>query len=212
MAEFKEVLASHFSTLDGLSFVQIGANDGMMEDPIRDMVISHKWVGVMVEPLKPEFDKLVAGYTDCGDRLRFCNKAIACYDGVVTMWRALKGGNASTIKEERLKDKIRANATPLTVPCIRLQTLLDEYSIKALDLLQIDTEGYDWEIIKQLCTLDIVPRAIHFEAHLLGADHGPCFNFLERRGYKICRGASKRDALALWDRSQSVETQTGQAR
>ena len=37
---------------------------------------------------------------------------------------------------------------PERVPCISLKGLLAKYCITQIDLLQIDTEGYDAEIIK----------------------------------------------------------------
>jgi hypothetical protein len=40
------------------TFVQIGANDGMGDDPVRRHVFEDGWVGVLVEPLPDVFERL----------------------------------------------------------------------------------------------------------------------------------------------------------
>ena len=52
------------------------------------------------------------------------------------------------------------------VVCISLDKLIDKYSVSKIDLLQIDTEGYDYEIISNMDFSRIKPRIIHFEHEL----------------------------------------------
>lgn len=196
MAMFSELLRGVFSSLDDLSFVQIGANDGVIGDPLREMILKHRWRGVCVEPLEPEYRKLVKGYESIKDRVKCENVAIADAMGERTLYRAGRYGDASTLSTERLGDKIRKEAVPVQVKCVTLRWLVDKHDMVALDLLQVDTEGYDYKIIKQIETLPCKPRAIHFEYHLLKAEKEPCFQFLQKHGYKLSRGASKRDILA----------------
>lgn len=197
-SSFEDKLQSSLGSLRALKFVQIGANDGVRGDPIRDLIIKHAWTGVLVEPLSDVFDSLVRGYAS-HNGLAFEHAAVCVYNGNTTLYRA-RGSDASTLKEERLKDKLRANASPIQVPCMTLRALIQKHQIGSLDLLQIDTEGYDWEIIRQLPTLEFWPRVIHFEAHLLGADYTFCTNFLTKNGYVLGAGASKRDILAVLEK------------
>ncbi len=43
-----------------LHFIQIGANDGVTNDPIHDLVKSYHWKGVLVEPLPRGVIQIVA--------------------------------------------------------------------------------------------------------------------------------------------------------
>ena len=49
------------------------------------------------------------------------------------------------------------------VKCISFNDLIEQYSIDKIDLLQIDTEGYDAEIIKMIDFDKINPSIISFE-------------------------------------------------
>ena len=66
--------------------------------------------------------------------------------------------------------------------------LLNEYNIERIDLLQIDTEGYDSEIIRGLDFSKIKPSFIHFE-HGEGVmskeDFSEVLDILHRNGYEI---------------------------
>jgi hypothetical protein len=35
----------------GVSFIQVGAGDGLRRDPIREFIVRDNWTGVMIEPL-----------------------------------------------------------------------------------------------------------------------------------------------------------------
>lgn len=50
-----------------------------------------------------------------------------------------------------------------TVQCITFDTLVQRNRVKRIDLLQIDTEGFDFEIIKMINFDRIKPRILQFE-------------------------------------------------
>ena len=47
--------------------------------------------------------------------------------------------------------------------CISLSDLIKEQNIKHIDLLQIDTEGYDYQILKSIDFTIVKPTIISFE-------------------------------------------------
>lgn len=61
--------------------IEIGANDGIAYDPIREFVTANAWTGIMVEPSEEVFERLRHNYADAGDRIAFENVAIADHDG-----------------------------------------------------------------------------------------------------------------------------------
>lgn len=62
---------------DALSFVQVGANDGVFVDPLRQYILTRGWSGILVEPQADVFERLKENYADCADRLIFENVAVS---------------------------------------------------------------------------------------------------------------------------------------
>src|SRR5260221_13577955 len=63
-------LTEFLSSLSGktpLTFVQIGSNDGLKNDPIGNFVKQFKWKGIMVEPFEKNFNKLKANFNNNPD-------------------------------------------------------------------------------------------------------------------------------------------------
>jgi FkbM family methyltransferase len=50
-----------------------------------------------------------------------------------------------------------------TVRCLTLHQLFDRHDIQELDLLQIDAEGYDYEILRTIDFTRIRPRFVNYE-------------------------------------------------
>lgn len=45
-----------------VNFIQIGANDGLRNDPVREFIIRDRWQGILVEPLPAVFAMLQHNY------------------------------------------------------------------------------------------------------------------------------------------------------
>jgi FkbM family methyltransferase len=72
------------------------------------------------------------------------------------------------------------------VPCMKLETLLGKHGVTKIDLVHIDTEGYDFAVLKQLDLSAYSPQIIIYEhKHLSAEDLAACDKYLERFGYKI---------------------------
>jgi hypothetical protein len=62
---------------DDISFIQIGACDGMTGDPLRACILSNpRWEGVVVEPNPVVFEELKKNYAEQADRIEFSSEAI----------------------------------------------------------------------------------------------------------------------------------------
>lgn len=81
---FDVVLLRVFAKLGYLRFIQIGANDGIRGDPIRQKVLKYGWTGVLVEPLPPLFAELKRNYAN-QPGLEFINAAVDVSPGVRTI-------------------------------------------------------------------------------------------------------------------------------
>ncbi len=77
-----------------------------------------------------------------------------------------------------------------------LQQLLDRHQIEHLDLLQIDAEGYDFEILQTLDFSKTKPTFINYERVLLQENEPACRRLLSDQGYMLMDWGEK-DTLAI---------------
>lgn len=209
---FPTVLA-HLAEQPSMSIVQIGAYIGNSKhDPLFDFlqkVASTKHKIVLVEPIREYFDLLCRNYRNISG-IEFENVAIAETEGERDMYRLdgsidpIKHGHGtwltqlSSLREERmgrLYDKCEVDPGHKAfflehrviekVACITLHQLLAKHQIQQLDLLQIDAEGYDYEILKTLDFDLLKPSFINYERVLLQKDEPACREMLEAQGYLL---------------------------
>jgi FkbM family methyltransferase len=152
-----------------LVLVQIGANNGIARDPVRDIVSTMQVRGILLEPVAETFLELQQNYSGYKNVV-LEQAAIATADGTVDLYVPMKRENelhshlAGFSREHLTVHGVRPeNISVETVRALTLRSLLTKYSVKELDILQIDTEGFDWEIIKHALSEGIEPLILHFE-------------------------------------------------
>lgn len=60
--ELYEFLKKFSAVNKTCNFIQIGSNDGLANDPLREFVLSKRWKGILVEPVPYLFDRLIDNY------------------------------------------------------------------------------------------------------------------------------------------------------
>ena len=165
-------------------FIQIGANDGFTFDPFRDLLaLPHvRWRGLLVEPVAHLYAKL---HERCASqpRLQTERAAIGETDGTLEIFR-LRAKPGDPLWLDQLasfnREVLRHNAASLpdaderivseSVPSLRVSTLLARHGIERTDLLVIDTEGWDWRVLRQFDLRRLRPWLILVEHQHLIAD------------------------------------------
>lgn len=169
-------------------FVQIGAFDGVTGDPIYDLVRRHHWQGVLVEPQASIFEKLQRNYSD-QPGLQFFNVAIGPQDGELTFFSRANGDVCASVAQHRVQKPggRRGDVQVDRVPCWTLATLLAQAKApRGIDLLQIDAEGWDYEIIRSIDFTAVRPRIIRYEHQVLSErDRNACLALLAEHGYRF---------------------------
>lgn len=175
--DFESFLYRYIAVTKHLTFLQIGANDGIMNDPIYDFIAKNKSHvgGFVLEPLPDTFQKLVANYADC-PKIKPLNLAIHNDQSEMLLHRVkpqfeplvseFARGIASFDASHWKKTKLSINPSyieEVRVRCISLAEFIKTNSITNLDLLLIDTEGYDYEILMSIDFDQIKPSIIRFE-------------------------------------------------
>ena len=194
-------------------FVQIGAHDGQSADPIHQRVKQYHWRGLLVEPQPSAFQKLTEAYQQ-EPQLKFENAAIASEDGTATLYRVKEQGTnlpfwyyqIASLDRDRVIDVLERWKTEekeivfpaqvsdlieeLPIPSLSIKTLLSKHNVDQIDLLVIDTMGFDFEILKLFPFESIKPAVIHFEHnHLSSDDQAACLELLMDQGYSLAKVA-----------------------
>jgi hypothetical protein len=130
--------------------------------------------------------------------LEFENVAITIKPGPVNMWmidpakwKYIAGWThgISTMYPQRnaiRQHRFRKHTIYRTVPGERLQPVLDTHKVDKIDLLQIDAEGTDYHIMKQLDFRMYAPAVINFEyRNLPKSEQAAARRLLRNNGYDI---------------------------
>lgn len=181
-------------------FVEVGANDGRQSDQLRGLVADSAWHGVMVEPQPEPFARLAELYRGV-DRLALENAAIAGYDGTIEMFtvepprdpgddEVLVGSHdllGSLSRDALMTHEFVAGDRVATreVACLTLASLFAKHQVERLDLMLVDTEGYDGEVVAQLDPQGQLPRLLIYEHCLMtGEERERCRATVAGLGYE----------------------------
>lgn len=191
-------------------YLYIGAFDGVTSDPLADFIHRLGWKGILVEPQPSRFADLKRNLGHLPG-LTFENVAIARESGSVPMYRirddlampAHFPRHLGRVWLDQLAsldfETIARNLTyccpdlepskyieSFQVPALSIQDLLDRHSWSSVDLVQVDAEGFDYEIIRMLRIPNLALPIIHYEHHHLSLeDREECARFLVDHGYRL---------------------------
>lgn len=189
---------------DEVFFIQVGANDGRMMDPLRKTILASRWRGLALEPVPYLYRQLCQNYRELNGRVQPVNVALAARCGYQTFYHLQDqnqvfplpdwaNGLGSFRKDVILEHgqriaNIENYLVEIKVPCLNWSALCAQYGVEALDLVLTDTEGYDFEIIKQIEFDQHRPLLIIYEHHHFDATtDAACIKLLQTQGYTLFR-------------------------
>lgn len=173
-----------FAGEEAVTFVEIGAYDGVAGDPIRPLVLANPgWQGVLIEPQRDVFLRLQANYQAEEGRLRLINAAVSAMSGAQKLYvippeemarlsLPAWGGEVASFDPEHLRRhfphaRLAEHEVP-TVTFAEAAALLPEGRV---DLLAIDVEGHERAILE---TVDFERHCLRFiiyeHKHMAAAD------------------------------------------
>jgi len=172
----KYALHRAFRDLRGLRFLQIGANDGSRTDPLVSLIHSYDWSGTLVEPRDVFIRALKVKYSG-NPRIQLLRAAIAPTSVDRTLYfiqphtvglpdwaHGLATLDLTRIETARQELGLPADAVGQeTVRCLTWNDLHTQHSLDSLDLLVMDTEGYDIPLLDLWNWEKHLPRIIQFE-------------------------------------------------
>ncbi len=181
------------------TFLQIGANDGVTYDQLYPTLQHQKsdWIGLMVEPQPILYSKLVVLHADARDWSFYQGVVIpSCQNGTIVFCETSTPGQGNFKTQGQLngvksQDECEKHPGMVQVPrpCAASYDHLLEKGNAAfaaathhsdshwvLDVLQIDTEGKDFDLI-QMISSELLFTCINFEHTFMGSpERRPAYN------------------------------------
>ena len=207
--------------------LQIGANDGVTKDPVNPYLQGFGWHGLLVEPLPAVFAGPLSKTYAGNPRVALANVAIAPDEGVMPLYRvgisdARWATGLSSFCRESIEEHIengyiekKARQEGVDLPddpeqiidvvevrTTTVERLLDQHEVEHFDVLCIDTEGFDYEILKLVDLDRFTPEVIFFESkNLSDEDFTEVQATLRAHGYTL-----------YWDNGDTIATTVPYAR
>jgi FkbM family methyltransferase len=191
-----------------LTFIQVGAFDGVTGDPLHPYIDRYKWRGVLLEPQPgpaAQLRKLYSGnerivvLEAAVDSERRTRRLFTVESDVAPDWA---GGMGSFDREQITKHAplvpgLHEMIRERSVDCITFADILEHLSGEAADILQIDAEGAD-ELILSLFPFERVkPAIVHWEIkNLTKLQRELCLERLSDFGYRFAPSGDE-DMLAV---------------
>ena len=187
------------------NIIQIGANDGKSDDFLRSSINIDTNL-LLVEPIKSAFDELEKNYSGYKN-VKFINKAIDVVTGKKNIFsvnpkyynfyeKKYKSKDVSWLtvlasfhREHLEYHGIKSNHIQSTeIDCINFKELIEQNDFQKLDLLVVDTEGYDDVLITNFIqNTDIRPIIILEWIHIKKNKAEELIELLKSNNYKFLK-------------------------
>ncbi|WP_338733327.1 FkbM family methyltransferase [Mangrovimonas cancribranchiae] len=195
--DLKRILEKNYPQKSDFNFIQVGANDGVSFDFLYHFVIKRNCSGVVIEPIAEYFEELLENYKDYENIIKvrtavhnhlksvqiykIDNETFHLYPKWVKGIASFQKSNLT--KFEIIKPEHIIKETVLAAP---LMKIIDLDMFQKVDYFQVDTEGYDFEIINMIDFTKINPKIIKAEyVNLNEEDKISMEKFLKLQGYFV---------------------------
>lgn len=183
-------------------FIQIGANDGFVSDPLYKFIRRDKWQGVLIEPVDYLFKQLKANYApiNTDNQLNFEQVAISNDTGSKEFYYVKsftpsaempvylnQQGSFNKEHLQKVKENFpKVEIGKMTIPCQTISNIIKKYKPKQVDLIHIDTEGHDYHIVKSIDFESTKPNMVFFEhRHITQAQRDELKEIFSKYNYNI---------------------------
>lgn len=199
VSDLSKVVTNYAEKKDEVFFLQIGSNDGVANDPIAEHIKLKDWKGLLVEPIKYLFKKLQKTH-EGNIKLTLVNAAIAPVNGTSIIYKIDEqylnelpswcNQLASFRKEviESHEKQVPGISNKISEECVNtynIDTLIEKYQIGNINLIHIDTEGYDYQILKLINFNKTKPDIVLYEnKHLSLEEYKSSVELLKVNNYK----------------------------
>lgn len=163
-----EIYLKNFGYKTDGAFVEIGAYDGHSISN-TSFLADIGWKGIYVEPVKEYYEKCSNRHSN--NNVKVYNNLVGDSEDIKTIF---KGGDLSTSKKEMVNffqtgplgwARSAHDGASEQVLQTTLTSIFETNKLKNIDLLVIDTEGSEWDIIKDFDFNKFLIKMIIIEMH-----------------------------------------------
>lgn len=173
-------------------FIELGANDGLCQSNTAFLEKERNWTGILIEPSLIAFEKCKKNRPQsicincaCVSNTYDLNTAYGDFNDGILM---------ASIDSKRLN-----NNNQCCVEALTLENILNNYNIKNIDFLSLDTEGYELNILMGLNLDKYRPKYMLIEIYIL--DYDNIINFLTEKKYTLHSNFTNYNKITnpIWD-------------
>jgi FkbM family methyltransferase len=194
----KKTLANILNSFKDCFFVNIGANDGIENDPLYEFVKKNSWKGVYVEPGIESFTALKNNFNNT-EGIIFENIAITDFDGEIDLFFGTTYQHFS-VSEPYANWMYDVVPNKRQVPCLTPSSLLRKHNITNVDVVSIDTEGHDSVILCNFPLDTIKPKVIIAEfvhVEIAGSSVQSMQEYISSHGYRCYINEERTDIIGI---------------
>lgn len=174
---FDKKLDHLFQHKEGGFFIELGANDGLTQSNTAMLEFERNWSGILIEP------SLSAHVLCKKNRPNSISLNYACVSNEFTgefILGDFNGGLMSSVGGFRVEGKYDV----IQVPATTLERIMDQNAPdKQIDLLSLDTEGYELNILKGLNLNKYRPSYLLIEVYT--KDYDELSKYLAENNYRL---------------------------
>jgi len=189
------------------SVLQVGANDGVVNDPLREHILTSNWKCILVEPVPYLFARLEKNYSWV-DRVKCLNAAVSdsTYESdffylneqslrFLPRWASQIGSFSVDHIRKHLGDGSEDWISIQKLKGVTIADLLERAGVADFDLIHLDVEGFEARLIKSFFQAGQSPKALLYESHHLGGEKAEIESLLRSLDYRL--ESHGMDTLAL---------------
>lgn len=164
-----EILAS-MSDCKSLHILQVGANDGILYDPIHKTLLRRPNVtATRIEPLVEYFDELKTNCASFASRVELFNICIGEEDGLIDFFLPKKGqalhlgGKGHGSINPEAAGRSRDGLVSRKMACKSFNSLMNEMRVPLADVYVSDCEGHDIRLLRKLPIKELGVKVVFIE-------------------------------------------------
>jgi|TARA_R110000868_G_scaffold4895_12_gene30517 FkbM family methyltransferase len=170
------------------NLIQVGSHIGNTSNDYIFNNITLNGLCIFIEPVEEYFNTLKENYNKKYPDNNFLFFNIACSDvnHTLTLYKPIVDDKSplwanqltSVLPNHAKNHNINVGLNPIEIQAKTLNTVISENNIDSIDILAVDTEGYDYEVLQGIDLDKIKPKEIIFEhKHIDGTNQSFGFKY-----------------------------------